>query len=148
MSIQMKVVKLNPKAVLPVKPYAGNAGWDLTYIGEDVFINPGENKLLNTGLGFYFDKGWGMLIRNRGGMAGKKCLVVGAELVDSNYSGEVFVDLHNISQSVKEVKHGDRVAQFVLIKVPQVEFEEVNSVEFEELHNNTERGAKALGSSG
>lgn len=148
MIVDIRFTKLDPLAQIPVKPYDGNAGWDLTYIGPDILIHANESKLLKTGLGFHFSNEWCIDIVNRGGVAFKKQLIIGSELVDSNYSGEVFVNLQNISNTTKEIKTGDKIAQFLVLPVPQINFIQLSNEEFEMWHAESARQQKCLGSSG
>lgn len=148
--MKVKVLKRNPMAVLPFRAHEGDAGWDLTFCGktsdEVVYIGPGESKLLDTGLSFFIPKEFCILVRNRSGVASKKSLLVGAELVDSGYTGTVFVNLHNVGHSMRTISHGDKIAQFLIIPVPFAEMEEVNEDEYNTVHSDSKRKDGALGS--
>ncbi len=146
--MKLKVLKRNKDAKLPEKAYGNSAGWDLSYVGPDMLIHPGESKLFNTGLSFFIPDDYCILVRNRSGVASKKALLVGAELIDANYAGEAFVNLVNTSTVTREIKKGDKIAQFLILPVPKFEAEEIDQEEFDKLHANSQRGANALGSSG
>jgi len=148
--MKVKVLKRNPLAVLPFKAHDDDAGWDLTYCsktpGEETYIAPGESKLFDTGLSFFIPKQYCILVRNRSGVASKKGLLVGAELVDAGYTGTVFVNLHNVGQATRTVNHGDKIAQFLILPVPEAQMEEVNEEVYDFLHSNSKRKDGALGS--
>ena len=86
-------------------------------------------------------------IMNRSSIAAKRSLVVGAQVVDAGYNGEVFINLHNIGQYSQTIKPGERIAQAVLIPVVHV-----NPVEYEwddlysQVRVHSSRGDGALGS--
>lgn len=100
MDLEFKVKKLNEKAVIPSKREE-DSGYDLYGIIEEdyLIINPGESKVIGTGLAVELPKGYGLVIANRSGN-GSKGLVYGAHIIDSGYRGEVFINVHNISNKV------------------------------------------------
>lgn len=100
-SAELGVKILNPKATVPSKT-PEDSGYDIYGIFEDeefVLLRPQENVIINTGISVEFPQGLGMIIKNRSSV-GIKCAVVGAELVDSGYRGEIHIDLHNIGDSL------------------------------------------------
>jgi dUTP pyrophosphatase len=142
----MKVKKFFDTAIIPTKGSSGAAGYDLyanISDGSEV-INPHENKKISTGLGMEIPYGYAGLIFARSGLATKRGLrpanCVG--VVDSDYRGEVIVALHNDSDEVQQINHGDRIAQLVIVPYATVLFEVVDDLE------NTERGEGGFGSTG
>ena len=114
----------------PVRANPSDAGLDLCYNPDhewDCMINPGESKILPTGLKFGVPHGYMIQIMNRSGNAAKKQLMVGACVVDSGYDGEVFVNLHNIGKNPQTVRAGDKIAQAVVVPVIPVRFVETQS---------------------
>ena len=85
-------------------------------------------------------------IMNKSGIASKKHLVTGACVVDEGYTGEIFVNLHNIGTAAEYIEAGQKIAQGVFVKIekPRLWEIEVDSVYGEE----TSRGTGALGSTG
>ena len=81
---------------------------------------PLGKALLPTGIKVALPHGYVLEIKNRGGMASKKGLIVGAHVVDAGYEGEIFIDLHNVCQQPQEIKPGDKIAQFVVYPVIHV----------------------------
>lgn len=166
---EVKVKRLHPDAVLPKKAHANDAGFDLVAV-EDTIIEPGETVLIKTGLAFELPPGYEMQIRPRSGVTLKTKLRVQLGTVDSNYRGEVGVIVDNASgdYSAKQsgymtidgdfrftdrgktfpkaftyiIRKGDRIAQAVIQRIPDVEL-----IEVEEL-GESERGEGGFGSSG
>ena len=152
----LKVARIHNTAKLPSRANPSDAGADIFYCPEfdpdnfrHVRIDPGDSVVLPTGLKVEVPHGYMLEVKNRSGMAAKKNLVVGACVVDSGYSGEIFVNLHNIGKSKKTVEVGDKIAQLVLIPVVQWR---CFPVEEDRLYNDpltiSNRGDGALGSTG
>jgi dUTP pyrophosphatase len=147
----IKFCKTHENSKLPHKTHSADAGYDLFWCPEKsedwIYINPNESKVLPTGLKVYFPEGYVLEVKNRSGMASKG-LVVGACIVDSTYAGEIFVNLHNISNSPKKITVGDKIAQFLVYKIEAPRIEEITNTELEECHRNSSRGSGAFGSTG
>jgi len=139
----LKIKKLNKNALIPAYQTKEAAGFDLHSI-EDTVINPGERKLIGTGLAFEIEFGYEVQIRPRSGLAYKHGITVlnTPGTIDSDYRGEIKVLLINHSDEPFEIKEGERIAQAVIAPVVQAEILEV-----EEL-GETERGSGGFGSTG
>ena len=139
----LKIKKLDNEAIIPNYQTKGASGFDLHSI-EDVLLNPGERKLIKTGLAFEIEDGYEVQIRPRSGLAYKYGITVlnSPGTIDSDYRGEIKVLLINHSNEAFNIKKGDRIAQAVLAKVI-----EANIIEVKEL-NVTSRGDKGFGSTG
>ena len=137
----------------PTRSNPSDAGLDVYFCPEDqkpIMIEPNGNQVLGTGLKFGVPHGYMLQAMNRSGMAAKRCLVVGAHCIDSGYSGEIFIDLHNIGEDVQLVEAGTKIAQLVL--VPVVSFRAVESKE-DKLYDwspitISKRGGAGFGSTG
>lgn len=148
----LKVSKTHEEAILPSRSNPSDAGADVFWcppkrIGTR--LSPGDSKLFSTGLKIEVPTGYMLEVKNRSSMAAKKSLVVGACVVDSGYSGEIFVNLHNIGNEEVEVNPGDKIAQLVLI--PVIQWRSLEVPENELYRDNvtiSNRGAGALGSTG
>lgn len=148
--MNISVSLLSENATTPTRNNALDAGLDL-YASEDIFIAQNETKLVKTGVAIAVPAGYVGKIEDRSSMAAKG-LRTGAGVVDSGYTGEVGVVIHNVSNSsVKDpvlwrsgysIKKGDKIAQILIYKVERPTVTVVNSLE------NTERGDKGFGSSG
>jgi len=107
-------------------------------------IEPGERRLVPTGLVMDIPVGYEMQVRPRSGLALKSGITLANSpgTIDSDYRGEVGVILINLSLDAFHVAHGDRVAQFVFAPVTRCEWKEVED------HPATLRGAGGFGSTG
>ena len=109
-------------AKAPVRANPSDAGLDVFFCPKDpsvsaARIEPGENHLLSTGLSFGIPHGYMLQVCNRSSFGATRSLVVGAHIIDSGYTGEVFIDLHNIGKEQQFVAAGDKIAQLVLVPV-------------------------------
>ena len=125
--INIKVVN---KGNQPLPTYATpqSAGMDLrANIEEAITLKPLERKLVPTGLHIALPEGYEAQIRPRSGLALKKgisCLNTPGT-IDADYRGDIGVILINLSNEDFVVEPGERIAQMVINKVEQVNFDEV-----------------------
>lgn len=144
--MELKIKKLREKAVIPTRGTAGSAGADLyACIDERVKINPGELKLIPTGIAIALpDKNCVAYLYARSGLGVKHgiCLSNGVGVIDSDYRGEICVGLCNVSGKPYTIEPGERVAQLVISPVIIPELVEVNELD------ETERGSGGFGSTG
>jgi len=141
--IELPIRRLRPDAVLPRRAYAGDAGLDLASC-EQVVLAPGERAVVGTGLAVAIPDGYAGFVQPRSGLAARSgiAFVNAPGLVDSGYRGEIRVVLLNTDREhAFTVEPGMRIAQLVLLRVPEVE-----PVEVEELPES-ERGVRGFGSS-
>jgi dUTP pyrophosphatase len=141
--IQLAIRRMREDAVLPERAYAGDAGLDLAAC-ERHDLGPGERAVVATGLAVAIPEGYAGFVQPRSGLAARHGLsVVNAPgLIDSGYRGEIRVVLLNTDRSASfVVKPGMRIAQLVVLPVPEIEANEV-----EELPSS-ERGVRGFGSS-
>jgi len=142
----MKVLikRLDPALPLPSYAKPGDAGADI-YSRIDVELNPGERKLIPTGIAIALPPGFAAFVHPRSGRAIKEGLgmVNAPGTVDAAYRGELQVILinHDAQNSIS-IKRGERIAQLVIQKVEHAEF-----IELEELPGSS-RGANGFGSTG
>ena len=143
------MVKINiinkSKNKLPEYATKGSAGCDLrANLDGVVVLNPGERKLIGTGLYIELPEGYEAQIRPRSGIAikfGVTC-VNSPGTIDSDYRGEVGVELINLGNASVKIKNGDRIAQMVISRYSQAEFTVVTKL------SETERGAGGYGHTG
>ena len=95
--MNVKIKCLHPEAIIPRYARHGDAGFDL-YSTKDVIIEPGETRLIPTGLAFEIPTGYEMQIRPRSGISLKTKLRVANSpgTIDSGYRGEVKVIIDNL----------------------------------------------------
>ncbi len=135
----------------PQRANPSDAGLDVFYSPEQgkqaIAVEPGESKVLPTGLRFGVPHGYMLEVKNRSSVAAKRSLIVGACVVDSGYDGEIFVNLHNIGKETQYVRGGDKIAQLVMI--PVVNFRATQSTSGDLYRSPitiSDRGDGALGS--
>jgi len=141
--IELAIRRLRDDAVLPERAYAGDAGLDLAAC-ERVELAAGERATVPTGLAVAIPEGFAGFVQPRSGLAARHGLTVvnSPGLVDSGYRGELRVVLLNTDRSEPfVVEPGMRIAQLVVLPVPELEL-----VEVEELPES-ERGVRGFGSS-
>jgi dUTP pyrophosphatase len=116
-------------------------------LSDPVVLKPMERKLIPTGLFIELPDDCEAQVRPRSGLALKHGITVlnSPGTIDADYRGEIGVILVNLSQEPFEIRHGERIAQMVISKFVQAEFEEVSALE--DL-SDTERGAGGFGHSG
>lgn len=146
----MKILRLSPQAKLPVKASEGAAGYDL-FAGERVVI-PGSvarngvaeigRALIGTGIALSLSPGHVGRIGSRSGLSTRHNIEVGAGWIDSDYRGEVKVELKNFSGQDFIVEEGARIAQLIILPVASPELEWSDSLPA------SERGAGGFGSTG
>ena len=150
--------KLYPEAQVPSQANCSDAGYDL-FSTEYVTLEPFQRKLVSTGICLEIPQGFYGRIAPRSGLACKKGIDVMAGVIDSGYRGEIKVLLINLnfegynlrpstfeamfgSQNKITINPGDRIAQLIIEKCYQVEWNEMKTLE------NSKRGQGGFGSSG
>lgn len=146
MFMNMKVKVIN-RSHHPLPEYAttASAGLDLrANLDSPVTLQPLERKLIPTGLYIALPEGCEAQIRPRSGLALKHgiSLLNTPGTIDADYRGEIGVILVNISNEPFEVRNGERIAQMVIARYEQVEWEPAESLDA------TERGAGGFGHTG
>jgi len=141
--LKLKVKRINNDALLPHISYEGDAGFDLSSIG-DYSINPGERCLIKTGIIIELPKNTEAQIRPRSGMALKHGITIlnSPGTIDEKYRGEVGVIIINHGSETFYIKKHDRIAQIVVNKLPEIKVIEVDEVTM------TSRADGGFGSSG
>ncbi|MEL0185858.1 MAG: dUTP diphosphatase [Flavobacteriaceae bacterium] len=140
-------VKIINKSNNPTPSYETSlsAGMDLrAYIEGQITLNPGERKLIKTGLHIELPEGYEAQVRPRSGLAFKKGITVlnSPGTIDADYRGDIGVILINHSNEEFAVNSGDRIAQLVISKFEKVDWETSDEI------NSTSRGDSGFGSTG
>lgn len=142
----MKVQIINQsKHPLPQYATEQSAGMDLrANLDEPVVLKPLERCLIPTGLFISLPKGFEAQVRPRSGLAIKHGIGVlnSPGTIDADYRGEIRVILVNLSSEAFTIQDGERIAQMVIARHEQVEWEQV------EILDETERGAGGFGHTG
>ena len=141
--IEVPIQRLRADAVVPERAYTGDAGVDLVAC-ERAELAPGERGVVGTGLAVAIPEGYAGFVQPRSGLAARHGITIvnAPGLVDSGYRGEVRVVLLNTDPHESfVVEPGMRIAQLVVLAVPDVELVEVDELPA------TERGVRGFGSS-
>ena len=141
--IELPIQRLREDAVLPERAYAGDAGLDLAAC-ERHELGPGERSTVGTGLAVAIPDGYAGFVQPRSGLAARHGITIvnAPGLVDSGYRGELRVVLLNTdAREPFVVEPGMRIAQLVVLPVPELELTEVDELP------ESERGVRGFGSS-
>ena len=142
----MKVQIVNKsKHELPKCATKLSAGMDLrANIDESIILQPGERRLVPTGIHIGLPQGYEAQVRPRSGLAlkhGITCLNTPGT-IDADYTGDVGVILINHGHEPFTINDGDRIAQMVIAKFKKVTWVEVDVLQ------ETERGDGGFGHTG
>ncbi len=144
MTLEVPVVRLDPDLPLPAYGHAGDAGADLVAREGATLAPAGGRALIPTGIALALPEGWAGFVQPRSGLAlrhGVTCLNTPG-LIDSGYRGELRVVLLNTdAREAFTVEPGMRIAQLVVLALPEVELVEVDELPA------SERGVRGFGSS-
>jgi dUTP pyrophosphatase len=140
---ELQVQLLHPDARAPERTRPGDAGYDLRCV-EAFALEPGERRLVPTGVAIALPAGIAGLVVPRSGLAVKHGISVvnGPGLVDPNYRGELRVILVNLGSERFEAQAGDRIAQLLLVPFVTPDLQLVDELPA------SERGTNGFGSSG
>jgi dUTP pyrophosphatase len=153
--LELQVELLDEHAKVPTKAYDKDAGLDIYALHKEVVRGPmieygyddddrfrgGEVSIIRTGIAVKIPDGYFGLIGNRSSM-GKRGLIVMGAIIDSSYTGELMIMLTNNTDEPHRIEAGDKIAQLLILPVPQVTVKVVDELP------NTARGQSGFGSSG
>lgn len=142
-------LKLDAGAYKPTKAHATDAGFDL-YAKEEKLIGM-NNVIFDTGVHILIPAGFVGLVLPRSSMSAKG-VICSTGVIDAGYSGSIKICLRcqkwhfdydcHIDNDTLKVKAGERIAQIVIVPIPEIELQEVNELP------QTDRGSNGFGSSG
>ena len=141
----LKVLKTDPRILLPEYETASAAGMDLrAFLSNDVSIPPLGRVKISTGLKMEIPEGYEGQIRPRSGLAVKEGLTVlnSPGTIDSDYRGDIEIILVNLGGKDIVIKDGQRIAQLVISPVCRAAIEETDSL------TPSHRGSGGFGSTG
>ena len=144
--MQIKVSIINEsKNPLPAYATSGSSGMDIRANLEfPITLSPLERILVPTGLFIELSEGLEAQVRPRSGLALKQGITClnSPGTIDADYRGEIKVILINLSSDIQTINNGDRIAQIVIQKVEQINWQIVQKI------NETDRGTNGFGSTG
>lgn len=141
MQIQFK--RLSDKATIPMRGSRYAAGYDL-FVADGGGISPGETVMFHTDLAISIPNGYFGAIFARSGLSSKQGLrpATCVSVIDSDYTGEIGLPIHNDSKECRYINAGERVAQIIILPCQNIEWIEVDRL------TETERGIGGYGSTG
>ena len=145
MLIKVKRLKGGEDISLPAYESEGASAMDVrAAVQEQVVLNPGEVKLIPTGLAVSVPYGYEAQIRPRSGLALRHGIGMANSpgTIDSDYRGEIGLIMINWGQKPFPIKRGDRIAQMLITRVYRAEMVEVADLD------QTSRGDGGFGHSG
>lgn len=145
--VKIMIKRTDSGSGIPLPQYMtdGAAGLDLyAAVKESDIIQPGEIKLISSGISIALPEGYEAQIRPRSGLALKHgiTMVNTPGTIDADYRGEIGLILTNLGQAPFVINRGDRIAQMVINKVARAEFVEVEDLV------QTDRSTGGFGSTG
>ncbi len=151
--MKIRVTRLHEEAKLPVRAHPTDAGMDLFFCptpkpeldSQIETVLPFGSSVIPTGLKIEVPEGYMLEVKNKSGIASKRGLLVGACVVDRGYTGEIFVNLHNVTHRNQTIHAGQKIAQAVFVKIQ----EDIKIIESKNIYDEeTSRGDGSLGSTG
>ena len=140
----IKFKRLSDKAIAPVKAHATDAGFDITCVGATTEINEcGQvNLVYHTGLAVEIPEGFFGALVPRSSISKKSISLTNCiGVIDAGYRGEIMGVFRNTSDVIPALyKEGERFAQLLILPVPDVQFEEAETL------SETDRGEGGFGS--
>ena len=141
-AVELRVACLTPRAVMPRKGHAADAGFDLA-IPADHALPPGVPYRIDLEIVLQIPRGWYGQIFGRSSVF-ERGLSVHPGVIDADYRGSVQLLVENRRPHTLHVQRGDRLAQLLILPVPQAALRRVSPDEIEP----TSRGAGGFGSTG
>jgi dUTP pyrophosphatase len=134
--VKVKIRRIRPQedSDLPSPRYMTekSSGMDLyAAVNEEIFLNPGQRRLIPTGIAVSVPEGYEAQVRPRSGLALRDGITLANTpgTIDADYRGEIGVLLINHGEKSFQVKRGDRVAQMVIVPVARAELEWVEDLD-------------------
>lgn len=133
--------RLHPDAIVPSYAHTEDAGFDLC-ANETVTLQPGDRASIPTGIAIAIPTGYVGLAWDKGGISHKGGIKSLGGVLDTGYTGEIFMGVINLSDKPYTFEKGHKVGQMILQEKIHAEFVEVDDI------GQGERGEKRFGSTG
>lgn len=139
-------LQLDKGAYRPTKAHATDAGFDL-YLKEDLVIKRTQSCLtVDTGVHILIPAGYVGLVQPRSSIS-KKAFQIHTGVIDAGYTGSIKINIQWIDKKCNQnlfhtFERGERIAQLVIVPIPEIEFRQVANLP------RTDRGSNGFGSSG
>jgi deoxyuridine 5'-triphosphate nucleotidohydrolase len=131
----------------PSKAHITDAGLDFFVPNdfEPLILWPGEDVRIDSYIKIDVPAGWSLVFFNKSGIATNMKLIVGAQVIDSGYRGNVHIHVFNAGVEPVKIMPGQKIVQGLLLQVPTVELIETTTFSADP---SSERGAGGFGSTG
>jgi dUTP pyrophosphatase len=139
---KLKFELLSENAYAPVRGTKRSSGMDV-FSPIDVIIKAKSDELIPLDIRFDIPEGWDLAVYNKSGVATKKKMIKGAELIDSDYRGNCHIHLFNLGNEDIKIQKGDKISQLVMREVWLGDLEQVDFID-----TKTDRGEGGFGSTG
>ena len=140
-SLEVKIRRLSPNAVIPSYSKDGDAGMDL--VATEIISETTDQITYGTGISMEIPKGYVGLVFPRSSIRKYELeLTNSVGVIDSGYRGEIQATFNKVHNKLNSYNVGDRIVQIMIIPYPQISF-----IEVEEL-STSERGSGGFGSTG
>ena len=139
-------LKLDEGAFRPTKAHTKDAGFDL-YLKENLIIKRSKKiQIIDTGVHILIPAGYVGLVQPRSSIS-KKAFQIHTGVIDAGYTGSIKINIQWIDKKCNQnlfhtFERGERIAQLVIVPIPEIELQEVNELP------QTDRGSNGFGSSG
>ena len=144
-TVQIKRLAGSDGLPLPAKMTPLSAGFDLAAaVVENIVLQPGEIRLIPCGFSMALPPGYEAQVRPRSGLSSRHgiTLINTPGTIDADYRGEVRVPLVNLGKHPFTIERGMRIAQMVIVPIPEVQLIEVETLD------ETDRGSGGFGHTG
>ena len=133
----------------PNRAHYTDAGVDLFIPNdfEETTLKVGDSVLIPSGIRIKLPENTAGIFFNRSSVA-KKGIIIGADVVDEGYNGEIHIHLIKVSGEPVTIKAGDKIAQLVIMPVLYEMLTEYSSKHYEDATSDSERQNKGFGSTG
>ncbi len=148
LTLTIRILRLDPDLSPPETALPGDAGMDLRAREACVLAPGGGRAVVPVGFALALPVGFAAFVLPRSGLASRHGVTVvnAPGLIDSGYRGEIMVPMLNTDPTEPfAIERGDRIAQLVIMRVPVVQWEEVDDAA---ALGDSDRGAGGFGHSG
>ena len=131
--VKIPIKRLRDDAAAPLPTYMTeqSSGMDLyAFLEKELILQPGERKLIPTGISIAIPEGFEGQVRPRSGLAIRHGIgIINAPgTIDADYRGEIAILLINFGEEPFIVRTGDRIAQMIISRVARATWEEVEAL--------------------
>lgn len=115
---------------------------------ECISLYPLQGILIPSGIRTYFENNIALVAFNKSGVATKRQLMIGAEVDDASYRGELHIHVINVSDQYVQIRWGEKLAQFIPLYIDNSPHQLVLEDEYNKIASKSNRGTGGFGSSG